>query len=132
MADVPRRPDHQTAAPLTPSSVPPHAAHAGTPVNPASRAVNPRLQYPRHVELLLLDLATHGQRPEEWQIIAADEVRFTDHRLDVEFTLVRTGTNAVLRRRVEVDHGRLLRISERILPGDETQAATIIPVPPGG
>jgi hypothetical protein len=81
-------------------------------VNPFSRAVNPRQQYPLHFDLLMRDIFSLGLVPEKWQVVAADEVRLDENGMDVEFTLVEQGTNLVRRRRVEVQHGSLRRICD--------------------
>lgn len=86
------------------------AATQGTPVNPLSRAVHPREQYPLHFDLLMRDIFYLGIPPEEWQVIAAEEVRLDEDGMDVDFTLVHAATNMVRRRRVCVQQGRLLRI----------------------
>lgn len=84
----------------------------GEQVNPLSRAVHPREQYPLHFDLLMRDLYQRNLSPEEWQVISADEVRLDEFGMDVEFTLLRNGTNHVWRRRVDVRHGKLLAIRE--------------------
>jgi hypothetical protein len=84
----------------------------GHPVNPLSRAVLPKEQYPLHYDMLMRDLWTRGMTPEDFQIIAADEVRLDEDGMDVEFTLLRNGTDTVFRRRVDVRHGRLIGIRE--------------------
>jgi hypothetical protein len=88
------------------------AATEGTPVNPVSRAVHPREQYPLHFDLLMRDLFSLGITPEEWQVIAAEEVRLDEDGMDVDFTLVHASSNQVRRRRVEVQQGKLLRIQD--------------------
>jgi hypothetical protein len=88
----------------------PGAATKGKPVNPLSRAVNPKEQYPLHFDLLMRDLYKQGMVPEQWKVIAADEVRLDENGMDVEFTLHEPKVNRVWRRRVEVQHGKLLRI----------------------
>jgi hypothetical protein len=101
----------RTRTGLTPS--PPKAdgsASQGVPVNPLSRAVHPRDQYPLHFDLLMRDIFACGIPPEEWQVIAAEEVRLDEEAMDVEFTLLRTSSNQIRRRRVEVRQGYLLRI----------------------
>jgi hypothetical protein len=98
-----------------PPAAPPSTAHAadpGVPVNRSSRAVNPRKQYPMHFDLLMRDLYQRGEVPEHWQIIAAEEVRLDETNMDVAFTLVDNRTNSVRRRCVEVQRGKLLRISD--------------------
>jgi hypothetical protein len=118
-----------TKRPLASTPPPAGAADPGSPVNPSSRAVNPRLQYPLHFDLLMRDLFKRGETPEEWQVIAADEVRLDDGGMDIEFTLLKSAQNAVVRRRVDVEQGRLLRITDCATATDETQAARIIPDP---
>ena len=84
----------------------------GHAVNPLSRAVLPKEQFPLHFDLLMRDLWSRGMSPEAFQVIAADEVRLDEDGMDVEFTLLRTGTDMVSRRRVDVRHGRLLSIRD--------------------
>jgi len=98
------------AQPLPPLDDPTPAA--GNQVNPLSRAVLPKEQYPLHYDLLMRDLWNRGMTPEAFQIIAADEVRLDEDGMDVEFTLLCSGTDKVFRRRVDVRHGRLLGIQE--------------------
>jgi len=98
------------AAPLPPAVDPtPAVGHA---VNPLSRAVLPKEQFPLHFDMLMRDLWSRGLSPEDFQVIAADEVRLDEDGMDVEFTLLRTGTDLVSRRRVDVRHGRLLNIRD--------------------
>lgn len=107
----PRSHQQQTRAGLTPA--PPKAdgsASQGVPVNPLSRAVHPKDQYPLHFDLMMRDMFSCGIPPEEWQVIAAEEVRLDEEAMDVEFTLLKPSTNQVRRRRVEVRQGYLLRI----------------------
>jgi hypothetical protein len=85
---------------------------AGNAVNPLSRAVLPKEQFPLHFDLLMRDLWSRGMSPEDFQVIAADEVRLDEDGMDVEFTLLRVGTDMVSRRRVDVRHGRLLAIRD--------------------
>jgi hypothetical protein len=99
-----------TAQPLPQPEDPTPAA--GHPVNPVSRAVLPKEQFPLHFDLLMRDLWTRGMSPEDFQIIAADEVRLDEDGMDVEFTLLRIGTDAVFRRRVDVRHGRMVGIRD--------------------
>src|SRR5687768_2443888 len=70
---------------------------AGTPVNPLSRAVLPKEQFPLHFDLLMRDLWSRGMSPEDFQVIAADEVRLDEDGMDVEFTLLCRGTELVSR-----------------------------------
>jgi hypothetical protein len=88
----------------------PGAADPGVPVNPLSRAVNPRQQYPLHFDLLMRDLFAHGFEPERIQIVAADEVRLDEAGMDVEFTLMEHGSERMRRMRVDVKHGKLVMI----------------------
>lgn len=90
----------------------PGAASAGTPVNPYSRAVDPRLQYPQHYQFLYRDFSAIGVGPQVWKVIAADAIPHEDGEFDVEFTLLKAGSNLVRRRRVVVRNGRLMRITE--------------------
>lgn len=109
----PRRPEpgqpHTTAEPLLPAEA---SDAPGEQVNPISRAVHPREQYPLHYDFLMRDLFQRKLSPEEWQVIAADEVRLDEFGMDVEFSLLRNGTNHVWRRRIDVRHGRLIAIRE--------------------
>jgi hypothetical protein len=98
------------AAPLPRVEDPtPAVGHA---VNPLSRAVLPKEQFPLHFDLLMRDLWSRGMSPEDFQVIAADEVRLDEDGMDVEFTMLRTGTDLVYRRRVDIRHGRLLGIRD--------------------
>ena len=111
MGIPPRRSLTGPAPVVTPfSAPPPGAAHPGTPGNPFSRAVNPRLPYPLHFDLLMRELYALGLVPEQWQIAAADEVRLDESGMDVEFTLVEPKSNLVRRCRVDVQEGKLRRI----------------------
>jgi hypothetical protein len=85
---------------------------AGNAVNPLSRAVLPKEQFPLHYDHLMRDLWAHGHSPEEFQIIAGDEVRLDEDGMDVEFTFVHKPTDQVFRRRVDIRHGRLLGIRD--------------------
>jgi hypothetical protein len=90
-----------------------NAADPGVPVNGSSRAVNPRKQYPMHFDLLMRDLYERKQEPEQWQVVAAEEVRLDEMNMDVEFTIVDKRTNAVVRRCIQVQAGKLSKISDR-------------------
>jgi hypothetical protein len=103
-------PSPTPAKPILPPIDPTPAA--GQAVNPLSRAVLPKEQFPLHFDLLMRDLWSRGMSPEHFQIIAADEVRLDEDGMDVEFTLLCTNTNQVSRRRVDVRHGRLLAIRD--------------------
>jgi hypothetical protein len=85
---------------------------AGVPVNPLSRAVLPKEQYPLHFDLLMRDLYQRGMTPELFKIIAADEVRLDEDGMDVEFTLMETQSERLFRRRVDVRHGRLVTVRD--------------------
>lgn len=102
-------PTRRTASGGPPAA--PGAANPGTPVNPFSRAVNPREQYPRHFDFLMKDLYERGMVPEQWKVLAADEVRLDEGGMDIEFTLVEHQGDTVRRVRVDVQEGRLLRIT---------------------
>ncbi len=107
----PRSNQPRTRPGLTPSTPPTNgAASHGEAVNPLSRAVHPRDQYPLHFDLLMREIFSCGIQPEEWQVIAAEEVRLDEEAMDVEFTLLQVSSNQVRRRRVEVRQGYLLRI----------------------
>ena len=84
----------------------------GHAVNPLSRAVLPKEQFPLHFDLLMRDLWDRGMSPEAFQVIAADEVRLDEDGMDVEFTMLRVDTDSLWRRRVDVRHGRLLSIRD--------------------
>ena len=107
---TPQAKPQQQAEPLPPAADLPPAP--GVQVNPLSRAVLPKEQYPLHFDLLMRDLWSRGMSPEDFQVIAADEVRLDEDGMDVEFTLLRTGTDAVFRRRVDVRHGRMVSIRD--------------------
>ena len=100
------------------SNVPPPAPRppAGgtvTPVNAFSNAIDPRKLYPAHFDHLMRDLFTSGEMPEMWRVLDATETRLDEHGMEVEFTLVRHGTDMVWRRSVLVAGGRLVRIKTR-------------------
>lgn len=100
---------HPTPPIPKPEDPTPAVGHA---VNPLSRAVLPKEQFPLHFDLLMRDLWDRGMSPEAFQVIAADEVRLDEDGMDVEFTLLRVGTDSLWRRRVDVRHGRLLSIRD--------------------
>lgn len=111
----PRRPDLRPsqrlrAHPILPAVDPTPAV--GLPVNPLSRAVLPKEQYPLHFDMLMRDLYQRGLTPEDFQVIAGDEVRLDEDGMDVEFTMIRRGTDLVMRRRVDVRHGRMIAIRD--------------------
>ena len=83
---------------------------AVTPVNAFSNAVDPRKMYPTHFDHLMHDLFASGETPEKWRVLDASETRLDEFGMEVEFTLVRHGTDLVWRRRVLVDAGRLVKI----------------------
>jgi hypothetical protein len=89
----------------------PGAQDPGIPVNPFSRAVNPKLQYPLHFDLLMHELYQRGLVPEHWHIAAAEEVRLDEGGMDVEFVLVEHRGDIMRRVRVDVQEGRLQRIT---------------------
>jgi hypothetical protein len=84
----------------------------GTQVNPSSQAVQPRLQFPLHFDLLMRELFIQGDAPDHWQVIAGDEVRLDEGGMDVEFTMLHISTNQVSRRRVNVQQGKLVSITD--------------------
>jgi hypothetical protein len=86
---------------------------AGVSVNDFSRAVLPKEQFPFHFECLMMDLHRRGISPESWQVISGDEVRLDEDGMDVEFTLLKVGTDHLWRRRINVQRGRLISIIER-------------------
>ncbi len=105
------------SAPIPQQAPPPQTERPATPppghaVNPLSRAVHPREQYPKHFDFLMRDLFQRGEQPEQWQVIAADESRLDEDGMDIDFTLLRTGTDAVQRRRVVVQRGKLVGIQD--------------------
>lgn len=83
---------------------------AVTPVNAFSNAVDPRKMFPTHFDHLMHNLFISGETPEKWRVLDASETRLDEFGMEVEFTLVRHGTDLVWRRRVLVDGGRLVRI----------------------
>jgi hypothetical protein len=105
----PQQPTERIVPPPLPA---PGAATTGNPVNVYSRAVDPRLQYPQHFQFLYRDFSAIGVGPQVWKVIAADAIPHEDGELDVEFTLLKAGSNLVRRRRVVVRNGRLMRITE--------------------
>ncbi len=106
MAAAPRQPEPTPTRHLDTLG----ATSSGTPVNPVSRVVSPRKQYPLHYDLLMRDLFALGVTPERWLVIAAEELRLDEDGMDIEFVLVETGTNRVRRSRVDVQHGKLMRV----------------------
>lgn len=104
--------DALEAASPTPAAPPTASADRGTPVNPVSRAVDPRRQFPMHLDFLLRDLFARKEEPEQWQIVAADEVRLDELHMDVAFTIVHRTSATVARRVVEVQAGKLVRIRD--------------------
>ena len=88
------------------------AGSAGEPVNDYSRAVQTREQFPLHFDLLMRDLFARGEAPEDWQVLSADEVRIDEDGMEVEFTLLKTGTDLLWRRRVDVQLGQLRAITD--------------------
>jgi hypothetical protein len=107
MPASPRKPDRTPTKYLEAQG----AATPGTPVNPVSRAVSPRKQYPFHFDLLMRDLFACGIQPEKWMVIAGEELRLDEDGMDIEFTLIEVATNQVRRSRVDVQHGKLVRIT---------------------
>ncbi len=111
----PRRAPPAAPIPLAPTPAPqsrPVTPPPGRAVNPLSRAVHPREQYPRHFDFLMRDLFQRGEQPEQWQVIAADESRLDEDGMDIDFTLLRTGTDEVHRRRVVVRQAKLVAITD--------------------
>jgi len=82
----------------------------GQPVNALSNAANPRGQYPAHVNFLMRDLYDRGLIPEEWQIVAADEIHLDEDGMTVEFTVLQRQENLMHRIAIEVCGGMLVRI----------------------
>jgi hypothetical protein len=129
MNDLPRTPDSRTsptkiitkshrsppaaAAPKASQHAAPSAGaqNQGSAVNVFSRAVNPRTQYPLHFDFLMRDMYDRGFVPEEWQIIAADEIHLDEAGMEIEFTLVQKEQNILHRIRVDVQAGKLHRIA---------------------
>jgi hypothetical protein len=97
--------------PLPPPVAGPGASTSGTPVNPFSRAVHPKHLYPVHFDLLMRHLYQQGLVPERWLVVAADESRLDEFGMDVDFTLTEHGSDKLHRCRVEVQQGKLQRIS---------------------
>jgi hypothetical protein len=116
----PRRPDPRSLPtrimdpPVALPPAPPPARNAqdpGEPVNVFSRAVDPRKQYPLHFDLLMRELYERGLVPEEWQVAVADEVRLDEDGMDIEFTLIEPKADLMRRIRVDVQQGKLLRVT---------------------
>jgi hypothetical protein len=107
MTATPRRPDRTPTKHLDALG----AATPGEAVNPVSRAVSPRKQYPFHFDMLMRDLFAAGVQPEKWMVIAGEELRLDEDGMDIEFTLIEVATNRVRRSRVDVQHGKLVRIT---------------------
>lgn len=91
-------------------SVPVPTRDGVTPVNAFSNAVDPRKLYPAHFDHLMRDLFANGETPEMWRVLDATETRLDEHGMEIEFTLIRHGTDLVWRRSVLVDGGRLVKI----------------------
>ncbi len=112
-------PQRQQPAPQSaPQPVPqpaaqPVAPQAGVPVNAYSNASDPRKLFPLHFDYLMRDIFTAGDAPETWRVLDATETRLDEHGMEVEFTLIRNGTDMVWRRRVLMNAGRLVRIVTR-------------------
>jgi len=97
-----------TAARAAAAAAPPPVA--GQPVNALSNAANPRSQYPAHVNFLMRDLYDRGLIPEEWQIVAADEIHLDEDGMTVEFTVLQRTENLMHRISIEVAGAKLVRI----------------------
>lgn len=85
--------------------------HNPKPVNAFSNAVDPRKLYPSHFDHLMRSLYESGETPELWRVLDASETRLDETCMEVEFTLVRHGTDLVWRRWVLIDAGRLVAIT---------------------
>ncbi len=88
------------------------AGEDGVAVNEFSRAVLPRDQFPVHFDFLMRDLFARGESPEEWQVLAADEARIDEDGMEVEFTLLKIGTDLLWRRRLDIQLGQLRSITD--------------------
>lgn len=86
---------------------------AVTPVNAFSNAIDPRKMYPAHFDHLMRSLFTSGETPEMWRILDATETRLDEHGMEIEFTMIRHGTDLVWRRSVLINAGRLVLIETR-------------------
>jgi len=82
----------------------------GQAVNALSNAANPRSQYPAHVNFLMRDLYDRGLIPEEWQIVAADEVHLDEDGMTVEFTVLQRQENLMHRIAIDVAGAKLVSI----------------------
>ncbi len=87
--------------------------NAVTPVNDYSNAIDPRKMYPAHFDHLMRALFEAGETPEMWRVIDASETRLDENGMEIEFTLIRHGTDLVWRRRVLITAGRLVQIETR-------------------
>lgn len=96
-----------------PQSVAQPAVQTGTPVNAYSNAIDPRKLFPLHFDYLMRDFFSTGETPEAWRVLDAMETRLDENGMEVEFTLIRQGTDLVWRRRVLMNAGRLVRIVTR-------------------
>jgi hypothetical protein len=105
------RPPRVPQSPVSAPPAAPGAATTGTPVNSFSRAVSPRLQYPMHFDFLMKEFFSQGLVPEKWLVIAAEEARLDEDGMDVIFTLSEHDSNSVRRCRIDVQRGKLVRIS---------------------
>jgi len=54
-----------------------------------------------------------GETPEMWRVLDASETRLDEYGMEVEFTLVRHGTDLVWRRAVLIKNGRLMKVTTR-------------------
>jgi hypothetical protein len=76
-------------------------------VNAWSSISDPKKKFPAHYAFLKEDLRTAGELPERWKVIDAMETRTTANGTEVEFTLVRHGTDLIWHRAVVVMDGKL-------------------------
>ena len=91
----------------------PSSGDVVTPVNDYSNAVDPRKLYPAHFDYLMRTLFESGETPEMWRVLDASETRLDEFGMEVEFTLVRHGTDLVWRRAVLIKNGRLMKVTTR-------------------
>ncbi len=103
----------QPAVKPVPQAVTKPILKVGVPVNAYSNAIDPRKLFPSHYDYLMRDIFTTGETPEIWRVLDATETRLDENGMEVEFTLIRHGTDMVWRRRVLLNAGRLIRIVTR-------------------
>ncbi len=95
--------------PVADNTVRPPAS--GEAVNDFSRAVVPCEQFELHHGYLVRDMNQRGINPADWEIVSGEEVRLDEQGMDVEFTMMRRGSDTIWRRRVNIQGGRLISIT---------------------